>query len=80
MAASPSIIDPFHREVNKVLAEEVDKRMVHLASGGAASHEEYKYQVGYLEALNRVLAICQDIENDRYGKRPGEGEQQAAGE
>ena len=28
----------------------------------------------YIKALNDVIALCESIELDRYGKRPGEGE------
>lgn len=45
--------------------------MLALASGAAADYAAYCRQVGYLEGLNVVLERCQEIELDRYGKRPG---------
>ena len=74
MAAPPSVIDRFHRAIHGTVADEVDKRMTALASGSAASFDEYRYQVGYLDALTRVLDVCHDIEKEFYGSRPGEGE------
>ena len=72
MAAPPSVIDRFHRAIHGTVADEVDKRMTALASGSAASFDEYRYQVGYIDALTRVLGVCHDIEKEFYGSRPGE--------
>ena len=72
MSAPPSVIDRFHRAIHGTVADEVDKRMTALASGSAGSFDEYRYQVGYLDALTRVLDVCHDIEKEFYGQRPGE--------
>jgi hypothetical protein len=85
MSPTPSIIDPFHRSIYTVVSEAIDKRMVALAGGSAvrttndevSTAEKYAAQVSYLQAMNDVLEWCMEIENDRYGKKPGEGEQDA---
>ena len=77
MAASTSIIDPFHRALFNVLAPDIDNRMVSLAEGSAKNFEEYKYQTGMIQAFNEVLAKCREIEVEMYGARPGaESDQQ----
>ena len=76
MSNGASIVDPFHRAVYDVLANNIDKRMVSLAEGSCGDFASYKYQTGYIQALNDVLAKCKELELERYGNRPGEGEQQ----
>ena len=71
MAAPPSIIDSFHKALFDVLAQDIDARMVKLAEGSAGDFAAYRYQVGYINALNDVLGVCRQIELDRYGSRPG---------
>jgi hypothetical protein len=63
-----NLIDPFHRALHSRLSEDIANRTHALVTGAAASHDEYRYQVGYLEALNRVLEACQELENERYGE------------
>lgn len=75
MSQSPSIIDPFHRNLHNVISEEIDKRKESLAIGSANDYTSYMKQVGYLEALNSVLERCREIEKDRYDPRPGASEQ-----
>jgi hypothetical protein len=65
-----SIIDPFHRSLHIVVAEKIDTRMRLLAAGKSLDFADYKQQVGYLEALNDVLDICQELEHERYGAKP----------
>ena len=72
MSAPPSVIDRFHRAIHGTVAEDIDKRMTSLAAGSAGSFEDYKYQVGYIDALTRVLDVCREIEKEFYGSRPGE--------
>lgn len=77
--STPNIIDPFHRNLYRVLSEDIDRRMVELASGSAASiqgaaetvAEKYAGQVSYIRALNDVLERCKAIELEQYGARPG---------
>jgi hypothetical protein len=64
----PDINDAFHRALYRVLTEKIDARMVLLAKGSASSHDDYRQQVGYLEALNDVLGYCEEIEKARYGE------------
>ena len=63
------INDHFHRELDRVLVEKLDDRMVSLANGQALSYEEYRESVGYLRALNDVRQWCNDIESQIYGRR-----------
>ena len=65
-----SIIDPFHRSLHIVIAEKIDTRMRLLAAGKSQDFADYKHQTGYLEALNDVLDICVELEQDRYGSKP----------
>ena len=84
MSGSASIVDPFHRSVHDLLSSEIDKRMVALASGAAvrtesdqvSTAEKYAAQCAYLQALNDIVEVCKELELERYGPRPGEGEQQ----
>ena len=76
MSGNASIVDPFHRAIYDVVANDIDKRMVSLAEGSCGDYSSYKYQTGYIQALNDVLGKCKEIELERYGSRPGEGEQQ----
>jgi hypothetical protein len=71
MTVPAALIDPFHRQLHGLLTEKIDQRMINLASGSAASFEDYKGQANYIQALADVLAWCQEIENERYGGRPG---------
>jgi len=73
-----SIIDPFHKSLHAVLVDDIDKRMVSLAEGSAATFDAYQYQTGYIQALNAVVAKCLELEHERYGARPGADEQQQA--
>ena len=70
MSDLSSIIDPFHRSLHIVIAEKIDTRMRLLADGKAQDYADYKHQTGYLEALNSVLDICFELENERYGSKP----------
>jgi hypothetical protein len=45
--------------------------MVNLASGSADTWESYHGQVGYIEAMNAVLALCKEIELSMHGTMPG---------
>lgn len=74
MNATPSIVDPFHRQIFAALANEIDERMVNLAKGMATDYPAYRHQVGFIEALNAALDKCREIELERYGTRPGAGE------
>ena len=70
----PDIQDPFHRALFRVLEGKMDERMALVASGNAANYEDYRQQVGYLQALNDVLGFCEDIEKERYGDPLGKNE------
>ena len=65
----PDIIDPFHKSIYEVVANEINKRLYVLGSGSALSYEDYKQQVGYIHALNDMIEWCQKIEIDKYGER-----------
>lgn len=76
---APNLIDQFHRAIYAKLSEEISRRMIQLAEGSAKTiqgsdatvAEKYAAQVSYIEALNDVLDMCQQIENDIYGtKKP----------
>jgi hypothetical protein len=71
MTVPAALIDPFHRALHGVLTAEIDRRMVALASGSAPTFEDYKAQSAYIQALTDVLSRCEEMENERYGARPG---------
>jgi hypothetical protein len=64
----PDINDAFHRALYRVLTEKLDDRMSLVASGSAQTFDEYRHQVGYLQALNDVMGWCEEIEKARYGE------------
>ena len=62
----PRLIDPFHRRLYGILAQELDDLRTAVAKGAAGSYEEYKVQVAKIETLEQVLTVCQDIETQTY--------------
>lgn len=77
-------IDQFYRALVPRLQEDLANRMASLASGGAArtstdaatTGEKYAAQVSYIDALNAVLRVCDEIETEMYGgKKPAEGQE-----
>ena len=70
----PDIQDGFHRALYQIITAQIDNRMTSLARGSAVSFDDYQSQVGYLSALNDVLARCEDIEKERYGDPMGNKE------
>lgn len=77
------LIDPFHRNLYKVLSEDISDRVEQLVTGSAKKYsdgaesvaEKYAAQISYLQALRTVLEKCREIEVDMYGSRqtkPGE--------
>ena len=73
----PSLIDPFHRALYAMVTRAIEDRVTDLASGSAAVlkdssqtvAEKYAAKVAYLMALKDVLAWCEELEADMYGKR-----------
>lgn len=68
------IQDPFHRALYRLISEKIDERMAQMAAGNAADYEEYRQQVGYLQAFADVLGFCDEIEKERYGDPLGKKE------
>jgi hypothetical protein len=74
-------LDPFFRQLFKRLAEEIDKRAAILISGSALSFSDkgtvdatstamsYQKAVSYIEALQSVLELGKEIDQEKYGKR-----------
>ena len=61
------IIDPFHADLHKIIHEQINDRLAMVGNGGCRTLDEYRQQVGYLEALREVLSWCETIEDNRYG-------------
>lgn len=67
--------DPFYRALVPQLQEEVANRMATLASGGAAhtatdaatTGEKYAAQCAYIDAMNTVITLCNQINAEMYG-------------
>jgi hypothetical protein len=72
MTVPAALIDPFHRELHRVLTEDIITRTAALASGSAHDYASYRYQVGQIEMLHSVLDKCQELEQQRYGGRPSD--------
>ena len=79
MNDTPDLVDPFHRQLYGVISEDIARRVSRLATGSASAiidgvttvAENYAAQVSYIQALNDILAKCQEIEVERYGGRRG---------
>lgn len=84
MTTAPDLIDPFHRSLYGRLQEVLTDRITQLAGGSAGKitedtqtvPEKYAAQVSYIKALQDVLAICEELERDRYGARKKDGEEE----
>jgi hypothetical protein len=69
-----SIIDLFHRVLYIKLMEHIHDNTRYLIEGAAKSYDDYRYKVGYLQGLTHVIELCEEIENDRYGRKPASRE------
>lgn len=71
---APDLQDPFHRILHVRLAEDLEKRKDALSKGSAARitedtqsvPEKYAAQVAYIKALQDVLDLCEELEQERY--------------
>ena len=80
MVERSTIINPFFRDLFDRLAPEIDSRMVALADGSAHQiagstktvAELYAEQVATIQAFNKVLEICTELEHNIHGNRPEE--------
>lgn len=80
MATAPELIDPFHRSLHERLIDNLSNRINQLADGSASQSKEgvstvaekYAAQVSYIKALRDVLALCEELERERYGVRKEE--------
>ncbi len=60
------------RALNMLVAriiEEEGRRALHLVQGSAASFEDYRNRVGFIQGLNHARTLCEDVERDLYGKK-----------
>jgi hypothetical protein len=63
------MIDQFHRQLHQVVSEKLADRVQALINGDALTFEDYKKQIGYIEALNSVLTWAMQIESQMYGTK-----------
>lgn len=76
--SGPDLLDSFHKALYNRLAPELDERKEALAHGSAKVREndtstvaeKYAAAVAYIMALEHVLEVCRELEQDRYGTRP----------
>lgn len=61
------MIDSFHIALHRIIGDEIANRMTQLAAGTATDYADYKQRVGEIAAFNTVLAMCDQIEEQRYG-------------
>lgn len=81
---SPNIIDPFHGALYKVLTEKLQDRVTGLANGSARAilgsnstvAENYAVQTSYILALQDIIGMCVEVEQEMYGKRQDPENQQ----
>jgi hypothetical protein len=55
----------FGRVLRVRIAEEIDKRAESLIHGAALDYPMYRQSVGYVEGMDTVLAIMDDMEKER---------------
>ena len=73
-----AIIDEFHRAIAMKIQDEIANRMAGLAAGSAmalpedkaSTAEKYAAGVSYIHALNQVMAMCEEISDERFGRQP----------
>lgn len=71
------IIDRFHQSLKAKLQEEINKKVEALKRGNArqlpgevvTTAEKYAAAIMYIEALEGVLKICDEISADQYGTK-----------
>jgi hypothetical protein len=63
------MLDQFHRQIHQVVSEKLADRVQALINGDALTFEDYKKQIGYIEALNSVLTWAMQIESQMYGTK-----------
>lgn len=61
-------MDLFERLLREKIALMIDMRVEAVTLTGATSFEEYKQQLGYLDALRHILEACDEINNDMRNK------------
>ena len=54
----------FHKVLRERIQEEVDSRVLSLASGGAPDYPQYRDSVGYIRGLHDALRLCEEIERE----------------
>ena len=61
------MIDQFRRKLHEVVSDKLADRVQRLINSDLQTLEEYKKQIGYIEALNDVLSWAEHIEQQMYG-------------
>ena len=54
----------FERLLREKIQIMMDMRVQSLTDPGFATFEEYRYNLGYIEALRRVLSACDETQTD----------------
>ncbi len=69
---SQYVIDPFHRQLHGELTKDMEDRAMALALGSASDLQEYRFNVGYIQAIKNVLDRCEEIDRRMHGDLPGD--------
>lgn len=77
MAVPPNLQDPFHRDLRAQLEEHLQDRYERLINSGATqlpmesttTAEKYAAQCAYIHAVQEVIKICNQLEQDRFGRK-----------
>lgn len=54
----------FHKKLLAKIEDQKLKRQEYLANGYASDYPNYREAVGYLQGLNDVIKLCDDIEQE----------------
>lgn len=54
----------FHSILEAKIKEQVDSRAASLVRGAAKTYDQYQYNIGYVQAMDDVLKLCDEIEGD----------------
>jgi hypothetical protein len=60
----------FHALLDAAIREVIVHRTDDLTSGLVKNYEEYKYIVGYINAMRDVLKICDEVNENEFGPSP----------
>lgn len=67
-------IDEFHRRIYRHLSTDLANRAEQVSYGSVSTMEEYRYQIGFMQALRDTIEACIEIEKEMYSGGKEESE------